>query len=228
MQTSLSPKIQLILNDAYEFFIRHFLQIASLCLPFLFANAVFQLILFKTYPSSPMSILAPMVFSLLVYPMYMAALIQFMGRRARNEQPKNSDLFLASIQQWGPFLILKVIMALLIIFGFSLLIVPGVWLWVRFSFAEFFLVLFGASPRQALEKSVAATRGHFGPLLLLMLVTYLPILILGLAADQLIQTMTPNAFFRILIITAWSLIELFVTVVLFRAFMEVMSQQNEA
>jgi hypothetical protein len=227
MQTTLSSKIQIILSDAYTFFGQHFFQIAALCLPFIFVTTVFDFILSAMYNSSPMAMIAPLVLNLLVYPIYTAALIQLMARRARLEQPKNGDLIVAAMQQWAPLFVLKAIMVFLVGLGISFLIVPGIWLGVRLAFAEFYLVLFGMNPRDAIIKSFEGTRNQFGLILILMMVTYVPILLLGLATDQIIQAATNNEFFRIIANAGWSLIGLLVHVVLFRAFMQVVSEQKE-
>jgi hypothetical protein len=226
MQTTLSSKIQIILSDAYTFFVQHFIQIAALCLPFIFATTVFDFILSAVYGSSPMSMIAPLVLNMLVYPIYTAALIQLMARRARQEQPKNGDLIVAAMQQWAPLFILKAIMVFLVGLGISFLVVPGIWIGVRLAFAEFYLVLFGMNPREAIIKSFEGTKNQFGLILILLIVTYVPILLLGLATDQIVQAVTANEFFRIIVNAGWSLIGLLVHVVIFRAFMQVLSEQK--
>lgn len=223
MQEPLASRLQLIFTDAFAFFMGNFRQIAALCLPFLFAISLFQVVLNKIYPATPMAFFAPLVLSLVVYPIYMAALIQLMARRARQEQPKNGELITASIPRWGALLMLKIVVSFLIVAGFGMMIVPGVWLWGRLAFAEFYLVLFGLSPREALRKSLLATKGHLGLILALLLLTNMPILMGGLIADQMIQTLMPNLLFQLLFTTVWALLELFVHVALFRAFMDVVA-----
>ncbi|MDA8137849.1 MAG: hypothetical protein M0036_04275 [Desulfobacteraceae bacterium] len=226
MPSSLAPKIQLILTDSYEFFTRHFRQIAILCLPFLFVTGVFQMVVEAIYPSEPVSTLIALAGNLAVYPIYTIALIQLMARRASNEQPTNSQLITAGLPQWGPLLTLKLFTSLLIFFGFTLMVAPGIWLWVRLVFAEFYLVLFRLHPLKAVERSMSATRGHFGPIILLMLLTYVPLFLILVVLDVLTQSIADNLVLRMLIITLWSFLAQFVTVVLFRAFMEVVKEQQ--
>ncbi|RJQ67968.1 MAG: hypothetical protein C4519_23690 [Desulfobacteraceae bacterium] len=226
MQTTLSSKIQIILTDAYTFFGQHFFQIAALCLPFIFATTLSDFMLGAIYRSGPMALVAPLALNLLVYPIYTAALIQLMARRARKEHPKNGDLIMAALQQWVPLLMLKAIMVFLVGLGISLLIVPGIWLGVRLAFAEFYLVLFGMTPKEAIIKSLQSTRNQFLLILILFMATYVPILLLGLTTDQIVRTIAANDFFRIIVNAGWSLIGLLVHVVLFRAFMQVLSEQK--
>ncbi len=59
--------------------------------------------------------------------------------------------------------------------GLSLLILPGIFVMVKLSFAEFCLVLRGRSPLQALRESFEFTRGRFFLILACSLVILLPV-----------------------------------------------------
>ena len=227
MQTALASQIQTILTDAYVFFSRHIKQITAVCLPFLFAASFFDFVLARTFRETPLAIFSPLALNLLIYPIYTAALIQLMAARARQEQPTNGALIVGAIQQWVPLLILKTVTVFLIGLGISMLVLPGIWLAVRMAFAEFHLVLFGVNPKVAIQKSFEDTRNHLGLVFILLFITYVPIFVLGLGADLLIQSLTANDFFRIVVNTLSSLIALFVHVVLFRAFMDVIAEPSE-
>ena len=228
MQTARAAQIQTILTDAYLFFTSHIKTITAVCLPFLFAASFFDFILAKNFRETPLAIFSPLALNLLIYPLYTAALIQLMAARARKEQPGNGALIVAALQQWFPLLILKTVSVFIIGLGISMLILPGIWLAVRLAFAEFHLVLFGVSPKVAIQKSFADTRNHIGLVFVLLFVTYVPIFILGLGADSIVQTLTGNEFLRIVVNTVSSLIALFVHVVLFRAFMDVIAEPAPA
>lgn len=228
MQTISRVLIRQILTDAIDFFIQNIRQIATLCLPLLFAATIVNFGLARAYYGTPQAIFAPFVFNILIYPLYSAALIQLMANEASRVPSTNSALMVMALQRWVPFLVLKTIMVILIGVGMTLLILPGVFFAVRLAFAEFYLVLFGLNPKEALQKSFVATRSHFGLILILLLLTYVPVLFSGLIIDQLVYTVTQNDFFRIIANTVWAFIGLFVHVVLFRVFMEVGSQKDEA
>jgi hypothetical protein len=240
MQTTLSQLILLILHDAYLFSIRHFKQIVTLCLPFVFASTLFGFVFAKGHQETPMALIGPWMINLLVYPIYTAALIHFMARRARNDMPSNKALLMAAIQQWPQLFLLRILLILIFGLGITLLMVPvmflGIplenfllylivilpvfWLAIRLAYAEFYLVLYGDRCLDAIRKSFLATGPHFLLLLVLLSSTYMPILFLGFASDQFIQSLTSNDFFRIMAGTGWSLVLLFVHIVLFRAYME--------
>jgi len=220
MQNDLSSKVLKILSDAYLFFRSHFKQVAALCLPFLFAATLVNFLLARNYQDAPMALFGPLMVNLLVYPLYTAALIHLMARRVLQERPKNGDLLIAAIRQWVPLLLLKTMLLLVIGLGFSLLVLPGIWLAVRLAYAEFHVVLSGRRPMDAVRASFVETRPHFFLILILLFATYVPITLLGMASDQLIQTVTTNDLFRVIGSTGWSFAGLYVTIVLFRAFTE--------
>ena len=77
------------------------------------------------------------------------------------------------------------LLLVVVIFGFLLLIIPGVILAVRFTFAEFELLFKNNKPLDAMRCSWHATKDYFwvlfGGLMLLSLILYLP---LNLVAAQ--------------------------------------------
>lgn len=226
MPSSLPSKLQLILTDAFDFYTQNFRQIAVLCLPFLFATALSQVVIMESFPASEMTFFTTTAVDLAIYPLYSAALIHFMERRARSEHPVNSELVSAALPHWGALLTLKLLTSLLIFFGISMLIIPGVWLWVRLVFAEFYLVLYRFHPTRAVERSIAATKGHFGPILMLLCLTYLPVFLAVIAIEALMQWLSGGVVLRIAALTSLYLVAQFVKVVLFRTFMEVVKEQS--
>lgn len=226
MSSNMPVKALQIINDSFRFFQDHFYQLATLCLPFLFATTLFDFVLARSLRESPMALFAPMMVNLLIYPVYTAALIHLMARRAKGERPTNGALLAAAMQQWAPLFLLKTVLVALIGLGISLLIIPGIWLGVRLAFAEFYLVLFGQRPVDAMRVSFIRTRPHFFLILTLLATTYVPIVLAGIGSDQLLQGVTNNDFFRVLVSTAWSFVGLLVNIVMFRLFMEVMASDD--
>ncbi len=248
MPNNLATRIQMILSDAFTFFVGNFRQIATMCLPFLLGIALFQVILEQAYPASPMAFLASVALDAVIYPIYMGALIQLMARRARQERPTSSALITAAIPQYGRFLSLKIMVSFIIFVGFSTLLVPGIWLresnailgnfilfigmvvgiwiWGHLAFAEFYLVLFLTKPMESIDKSIKSTHKQISLIIALLLLTQVPILILGVAMGSVFVTLMPNPIFQLAFTTGLATLELFVHVVLFRAFMDVMAVQE--
>ena len=76
------------------------------------------------------------------------------------------------------------------------------------------------------KKSYQDTRDHWMLVFVVILVTYVPVFVFSLAADQFVQSVTSNGLFRIIVNTASSLIVLFVHVALFRVFMDTLPGQD--
>ncbi|MBT8342989.1 MAG: hypothetical protein HKP58_11415 [Desulfatitalea sp.] len=225
----LAGTVQLIVTDAITFYVRHFTQIATLCLPFLILTATLQYVLARAYPENYAALVMHFIVDLFTYPIYTAVLIRLMSRRAQQEDPGNMELIMAALPQWGSLLMLRVFKAILIVMGLSMFILPGIWIMVRLCFAEFYLVLFNMRPREALEKSTLATAGHFWLILAVLAVTYAPILMLLLLINQHVLASASIGVIKIAIISGAYLLELFLTVALFRTFMEItIERQREA
>jgi hypothetical protein len=228
MQRSLFSQIQRILLDSFDFSLSQFKQIITLCLPFIFAVLAFDLLLSSTtHELSPLTFIGRLAIEPFVYSIYMGGLIQLMARRAGNERPQNSDLILAAIQQWAPFLALRMIELLLIVFGFQFLILPAIWLMVRLAFAEFHLVLFKIPPWEAVKRSFLDTRTHFWLVFTLLVVISVPfVIILTLIIGRDPNMILTNNNLRIGLNVTAAFFEIFVRIALFRTFMQVVSEQQ--
>lgn len=80
-------------------------------------------------------------------------------------------------QRWVYFAFLSVIKALFIILGFLCFIIPGVYLCIRWMFAEFYVIDKGMRPLEALKASSALTNGYKWKLFFFTLVSGLLILL---------------------------------------------------
>lgn len=225
MTKSLSDQLKPILTDALEFIAANFRQMAALCLPILLITTLIGFGLAQVYQSTLNAVFVPFLFNLVIYPVYTAALIQLMIAKARREQPSNAQLLLMATRQWAPLFLLKLIMVVMISAG-SILIIPGLWLWVRLSFAEFYLVALGYNPRDAIHKSLATTKPFGIMIFVILLISYVPIMAMDLIVDRILWSLTQNIFLSMLSNTAFSFIALFVLVILFRVFMESINREQ--
>lgn len=224
MQPISKNQIKQIFRDSFGFIGANLNQIAALCLPILLIVTILGFGLTQKFQGSLNALFMPFLLNLLAYPVYTGALIQLMFRKARRENPSSGELIAAATRIWAPYFLLKTTMVILIFIGF-ILIIPGIWMWIRFSFAEFYLVVFGLPPKQALQKSLDATQPYFGLLFALLFSTYVPIVAINLTVDKLVWTLTQSAWLSIVANALCSFLGLFVLVIVFRLFMEAM--QNE-
>jgi hypothetical protein len=217
-------QVKPILSDSYFFYRRNFRQIASLCLPFLILDAFLELL----FTSSQNLQSLYWVSFVALYPIYTAALILFMAKSADKDHPRNMDIIAASLKLWWPFYILTVIHLALGVVGLFLFIVPGIWLIVRLSFAEFHLILNGLTPWEAIRQSFESTKQYFWYLLSFFAFTVFCDGISDFLIGQAIQTVNNFSILFIAVSAAVSFIMLFFDVVLFRIFMAAVVAESAA
>ena len=119
---------------------------------------------------------------------------------------------------WPRFALLTALNTLLILIGLSLYFLPGIWLMVTLAFGEYLLVLRGFAPLAAMKESLRLTRGHFLRILVCILCVMGPLWVLK-GATLAVYPEPQNPVISLLIDSAHSFLQLFVSVVLFRLFM---------
>lgn len=101
-----------------------------------------------------------------------------------------------------------------IILGFILLVVPGIFLFVRWSLSAAFLLAEDIGPSDAMRRSWEATQGNFGAVLAPLVIVYSPALALAIAIGLLFDpgiaaNLTVSSVFNLLlegvIIVGWHL-----------------------
>ena len=215
-------KLKIIISDAVHFFMFHWSQIAKLCLPWLLAAALVEFGIASAVQDSENAaplLLVAWTFNLLIYPIYTGALIIFMAKRAQREQPENRELTAAAIKIWQPLFMVHIIGSGMTALGLMLLIVPGIYVLVRLSFAEFHLVLEGLKPLEAIQKSFQTTRPYFGLILLLLVMFMAPLVLLTFSLGSWLNDLNVSPVLNIFLSTLIAYLTLFVDVVIFRVYM---------
>ena len=156
--------LQALLLDSFRFFRNHILSILLIIVP-----VVFPIEMFRDHYAASLggqeanlsSEFPVLLMGLLAYPIYAGGVIFFMASVISGNRLKVRSCWLLGLKYWGPFLLLSLLLGMVTGLGFVLFIVPGVIALVRFSFAEFDLLLKGQSPLDALRRSWDTTRPHF-------------------------------------------------------------------
>lgn len=86
----------------------------------------------------------------------------------RNRSVSATDLLL-SFNRFIPLLILNLIVSLVILLGFLLLVIPGIYFSVSYLFAHLFVWFYDVPPKEAVSLSRKMVSGNFSQLLLLWL-----------------------------------------------------------
>ncbi|KMM81932.1 YciC family protein [Pseudomonas deceptionensis] len=206
-----------VIRDSLYFFQRNLSQIVMLCLPLVILEAVLQHIVDNAVGPDP----SPgygLIVGLLLYPVYTAALILFLDARSRGESPRNRDLLAMALNLWPRFALLSAISTLLIVLGLSMFFIPGIFLTVVLAFSEYRLVLRGDAPLAAMKASFTLSRGHFWRIFVCILAVLGPLMLLKEFSYSLFVK-EDNTLLSLVLDSANSFLQLFVSVVLFRLFM---------
>jgi hypothetical protein len=223
-------QLKLIFTDAAFFFRKNLNQIAVLCLPWLFAGALVEHFFVtnqEAFGDKPLFFLA-WAFNLLVYPIYTAALILLMAQQAEGRRPTNQALLVEAFKRWQPLLILHLLGSLLAGFGILLFVLPGIWVMVRLSFAEFYLVLDDLNPIEAIQKSIQTTKKHWRVIFFLMLMFLFPVAGLTFLFGQMSPDNPQVELIATIAGLAASFYMLFVDVLIFRVYMSAVTDAPAA
>ena len=209
------------------FFYRHNLpRIARLCLPWLLLEGLLRTQL-GDWLGTPLQAGHEVLIGLLFYPLYSALLILFLDDRSHDRQHSDGELLARALQLWPRFAVLTGLSTLLVMFGFALLVLPGLWLLLRLAYADYLLVLGGLAPLAALRESFRLTGQDFWQIAVCLLLAMLPLQLLEWWSFDLLGT-EPAALPSILVDSLNGLLQLFVTVVAFRLFLLQAEDPNSA
>ncbi|MBD8495754.1 hypothetical protein IFR09_17940 [Pseudomonas syringae] len=206
-----------ILQDSLYFFRHNLISIAVLCLPLVVLEALVKQAVGNAVASNA-SHAYELVVGLFFYPLYSGALILLLDARTRGEQPRTVDIWAMTLRLWPGFAVLSAVSTLLIMFGLSLFVLPGLWLMIKLAFSEYLLVLRQRTPMMAMRESMHMTNGHFLRILLCLLCLYIPLsMIEGIGLYLLPEPQKPGV--SLMLDSLGSFLQLFMGVVMFRLFM---------
>ncbi|MBV4538115.1 MULTISPECIES: YciC family protein [Pseudomonas] len=205
-----------VLRDSLYFFRRHLASIIQLCLPLIVLEALLTQLLYRQMGEQA-SPAYGMLVSLLLYPLYSAALILYLDTRTQGQDILKRNLFARALQLWPQLALLIMISTLLIMAGLALFVFPGIWIMINLVFAEYLLVLRGLPVVQSMRESARMTTGHFMRILVCVFASLAPVWLLdGLLMMAFPQ---PQPGVQLAMDSLSGLLQLFSSVVLFRIFM---------
>ncbi|GFM58153.1 YciC family protein [Pseudomonas capsici] len=211
-----------VIQDSLYFFRRNLASILMLCLPLVVLEALAKQALGNEAPFA-----YELLIGLLFYPLYTGALILFLDARTRGEAPAIQNLLAAALRLWPTFAVLSAISTLLILFGLSLFVIPGLWVMVKLAFCEYLLVMRKLTPFMAMRESMLMTTGHFMRILACVLGVYIPLSLLeGLGLYLFPEPQSPAV--SLVLDSIGSFLQLFITIVIFRLFMLISEPANKA
>ncbi|MDF2490999.1 MAG: hypothetical protein K0S77_3621 [Pseudomonas sp.] len=205
-----------VLRDSLYFFRRHLVGILQLCLPLVVLEALGTQLLYRQLGEAA-SPAYGMLVSLFFYPLYSAALILYLDTRSNGQETPKRDLFARALQLWPALALMILISSLLIMAGFALFVLPGIWVMINLVFAEYLLVLRGLPVVESMRESARMTTGHFWQILVCVLGVLAPLWLI----DALLLTLFPDPqpAVQLAMDSLSGFLQLFSSVVLYRLFM---------
>lgn len=155
------------------FFKNNFFGLARLILPLLIAvNILYTVIIHYAHDIEHIGYIARIP-ELLMFPVIQCALIFYISSTIAGEPLKKKYYYRLALTFFVPLMMLYIITTIAIITGLILLILPGIIVLVRSSFAEFYCTLYKKSPVNALQLSWVATKDYQWTLLAGLIIMWL-------------------------------------------------------
>jgi hypothetical protein len=208
--------------DSVRLFQNHFLALASIILPF----AIFLEIFDAFYIANTITEQAELKDSvplllvhLLVQPFYSVAIIFYLSSIISKQAISVSQAWLLSIKYWPSFLLLSLLLSLFVFSGLMFFVIPGIILFIRFSFSEFYLLLEQQSPIDAIKSSLLSTKNYFlilfNGFIILGIFTYGPFLLIN---EALGETKNEISILTIIVNIVFDVITMIFTIFAFRVY----------
>jgi hypothetical protein len=180
------------------FFLRQNLKtLATINLPFIIISYLFMqqfdLSLENQTPQQLAdSMLTISAFNLLIMPIYWGATIAFMQSTVSGKTYSASQALFASAKLWFKLFIVFTIYSLLISMGLLLLIVPGIYIAIRLSIADYICVIEKRSILECLNDSWKQTKEYVWPILQGVALISISVLVMRSLALNLTHSIFPD------------------------------------
>ena len=209
------------LYDTWRFFRMHFIPLSAIILPVVLPADILILAYQNMIDSNEigLSYVVPAVIKLAINPLYSVGVVLYIAYVVKGRVIDTKTAWMLGIQYWVPYFILSVLIGIVTMAGLMMLIIPGIVFLVRFSFAEFDLLLNNAKPADAMKNSWIMTRDYMLEIFLgfavITVVLFVPYYTLITALDS------SHAFFRLVNMAAtviYSVLEVLFTIFAFRVY----------
>ncbi len=152
------------IGDSLRLFHSHIFTLASITLPFIIFLEIFEVYFIESTLMTPFMFddLSPLLIAhLTIKPFYSIAVIFYISSVIDKQSLSVTQSWFMAVKFWPVYFIVSLIMNLLIGTGFFFYVIPGIFLFIRFSFTEFYLLLDKQSPLTAIKSSFINTRKYF-------------------------------------------------------------------
>lgn len=179
------------LEDSWLFFKQHVVALSVIILPIAAPIDIFTAMYDHLHAGDKFSFIAsmlPVIIGFIAYPIYSAAVIFYIASTVSGEKLDTRTLWRLGIKFWRRYIALSILTGLTVMFGFMLLIVPGVIFAVRYAFSEFDLLLYQSKPLEAMRNSWNTAKEYTGIILggyiVITLALYVPNFLIASIFDK--------------------------------------------
>ncbi|RTE64661.1 hypothetical protein EH243_16285 [Amphritea opalescens] len=181
------------LKQTWFFFRAHLQPIMRIQLPFIILITLISMSALQSVdPENPEmndSILMFYLASLVFLPLYAGATIAYLESVVNKDPITTGQALKIGLQRWGPLFLTKLLGACGIVIGLLLFFIPGVYVMIRWGFAEYHSVIEKSGPTESLKNSWQDTSEFFWPLLNGLAFLFVILLGSNLLIEMLLQTL---------------------------------------
>lgn len=181
------------LQQTWYFFRSNLGAIMKIQLPFIILITLISMSATSSIdPENPQMNNSIMMFylaSLVFLPLYAGATVAYLESVVNNKPISVGTALGIGLTRWGPLFLTKMLGAFGIVIGLFLFFVPGIYLLIRWAFAEYHCVLEKAGPAEALKNSWDDTSEYFWPLLNGLALLFVVLLGSNMLIEMLLQSM---------------------------------------
>ncbi|UTW03494.1 hypothetical protein KDX31_00120 [Amphritea atlantica] len=180
------------LKQTWFFFRANIQAIMRIQLPFIILITLISMSAMQSVdPENPElnnSILMFYLASLIFLPLYVGATIAYLESVVNNAPISTTEALKVGLSRWVPLFVTKLLGAFGIAIGLLLFFIPGVFMMIRWGFAEYFSIIEKTSPTESLKNSWQDTSEYFWPLLNGLAVLFVILLGSNLLIETLLQS----------------------------------------
>ncbi|GGK85490.1 YciC family protein [Amphritea balenae] len=185
--------VPIYLKQTWFFFRANLMPIMRIQLPFIILITLISMSAMQSVdPENPQMNNSVMMFyltSLIFLPLYAGATIAYL-ESVVNEKPISTlHALKIGLSRWGPLFLTKMLGAFGIVIGLFLFFIPGIYVLIRWAFAEYHCIIEKAGPATALKNSWDDSSDFFWPLLNGLAVLFVILLGGNLLIEMLLQMM---------------------------------------
>jgi len=220
------------LTDSWSFFKIHAVAISIIILPIV-APIDILTALYQYFFTSEEFLFSeqviPMAISFIAYPIYTVGVIFYIASVISGENIGTKNLWKLGAKFWLPYIILSILVGVVVIFGFILLVIPGVIFTIRYAFSEFDLLLNQSKPLDAMRNSWDTTKEYMwvilGGYVVITIALYVPYyLVASLFVESSISYWVLDTVLNI----AYSVLGVLYTIFAFRVYEHAKLQHNQS